>query len=334
MKRLAIVLVSILGVAGLGIACGTVAAKAQDKFPSKPIKIILPYGPGSATDIITRIMCEQLRQILGQSCVVDNKPGAFGILAIEEMARARPDGYTLQVGNVSTNAITPVLFKDKFSINYEKDVVAIARLADLPTFLMVTTKDFPPKTMAELVAYAKQRPGKLKYASPGAGSFPHYDTEILSRRAGIEMVAIHIKAGPPGYINDMAKGDIQVAFMNVATSAPQIRAGTLRPLAVITEARLPDYPDVPTMAEAGFPGIGTTLWAGLFAPVGTPPDVLQTLQKAVLQALNSPMVVDAYTKQNIRSRPTASLDEAKSWLRDEIANWQKIVKDVKIDLTD
>ena len=334
MKRLAIVLASLLGIAGLGVACGAVAAKAQDKFPSKPIKIILPYGPGSATDIITRIMCEQLRQILGQSCVVDNKPGAFGILAIEEMARARPDGYTLQVGNVSTNAITPALFKDKFSINYEKDVVAIARLADLPTFLMVTTKDFPPKTMAEFVAYAKTRTGKLKYASPGAGSFPHYDTEILSRRAGIEMVAIHIKAGPPGYINDMAKGDIQVAFMNVATSAPQIRAGTLRPLAVITEARLPDYPDVPTMAEAGFPGVGTTLWAGLFAPAGTPPDVLQTLQKAVLQALNSPMVVDAYTKQNIRSRPTASLDEAKSWLRDEIANWQKIVKDVKIDLTD
>jgi tripartite-type tricarboxylate transporter receptor subunit TctC len=328
------VLASILGITCLGIACGTVAAEAQDKFPSKPIKIILPYGPGSATDIITRIMCEQLRQILGQSCVVDNKPGAFGILAIEEMARARPDGYTLQVGNVSTNAITPVLFKDKFSISYEKDVVAIARLADLPTFLMVTTKDFPPKTMAEFVAYAKQRPGKLKYASPGAGSFPHYDTEILSRRAGIEMVAIHIKLGPPGYINDMAKGDIQVAFMNVATSAPQIRAGTLRPLAVTTEARLPDYPDVPTMAEAGFSGVGTILWAGLFAPAATPPEVLQTLQKAVVQALNSPMVVDAYTKQNIRNRPTASLEEAKSWLRDEIANWQKIVKDVKIDLTD
>jgi tripartite-type tricarboxylate transporter receptor subunit TctC len=324
----------LLGALILIVACGIAAAKAQDKYPSKPIKIILAYGPGSATDIITRIMCEPLRQILGQSCVVDNKPGAFGILAIEEMARAKPDGYTLMVGNVSTNAITPVLFKDKFSINYEKDVIAVSRLADLPTFLMATTKDFPPKTLAELVAYAKQRPGKLKYASPGAGSFPHYDTEILSRRAGIEMVPIHIKAGPPGYINDMAKGDIQIAFMNVATSAPQIKAGTLRPLAVTTEARLADFPDVPTMAEAGFPGVGTTLWAGLFAPAATPPDVLQTLQKAVVQALNSQMVLDAYAKQNIRSRPTASLDEAKTWLAAEIANWQKISKDVKIDLAD
>ena len=120
---------------------GASAAQAQDKYPSKPIKIVLPYGPGSATDIITRIMCEQLRQSLGQSCVVENKPGAFGIIAIEEMARARPDGYTLQVGNVSTNAITPVLFKSKFTIDYERDVVAVARLADLPTFLMATARN-------------------------------------------------------------------------------------------------------------------------------------------------------------------------------------------------
>src|SRR5437868_11261388 len=149
------------------------AASAEDKYPSKPIKIVLTYGAGSATDIITRIVCEQLRQSLGQSCVVENKPGAFGIIAIEEMARGRPDGYTLQVGNVSTNAITPVLFKSKFTIDYEKDVAAVARLADLPTFLMATARNFPPETMAELVAYAKARPGQLKYASPGAGSFPH-----------------------------------------------------------------------------------------------------------------------------------------------------------------
>ena len=178
--------------------------------------------------------------------------------------------------------------------------------------------------MAEFVAYAKQRPGKLKYATPGAGSFPHYDMEILIRRAGIEMTAIHIKAGPTGYINDMVKGDIQVALMNVATSGPQIKAGTLRPLALIAEKRLPAYPDVPTIAEAGYPGVGTTLWTGLFAPAATPPDVLQTLQKAVTQSLKAPQVIEAYAKQNIRSRPTASLDEAKTWLQGEIAHWQKI----------
>lgn len=327
MKRVGLTLALLIGLLAVN------PAQAQDKFPSKPIKILLPYGAGSATDIITRIMCEQLRQILGQSCVVENKPGAFGILAIEEMARAKPDGYTLQVGNVSTNAITPVLFKDKFNIDYEKDVVAVARLADLPTFMMMTAK-IPPKTLAEFVAYAKERPGKLKYASPGAGSFPHYDMEIFSQRAGISMEVIHIKAGPPGYINDMTLGDIHVSFMNVATSAPQMKAGTLRPLVSTTEKRLPDYPDVPTMAEAGYPGVGTTLWAGLFAPSGTPKDVLETLQKAVTQALKSPQVLDAYAKQNVRAQPTASLDEAKTWLRGEITSWEKITKEIKIDLTD
>jgi len=328
MMRLASILLSLFCLAFAG------PAAAQDKFPSKPVKVVLPYGAGSATDIITRIVAEQLRVILGQSVVVENKPGAFGILAIEDMARSKPDGYTLQVGNVSTNAITPVLFASKFSIDYEKDVVPVTRLADLPTLMVVTAKDFPPKTMAEFVAYAKANPGKLRYASPGAGSFPHYDMEILARRAGIEMVPIHIKAGPPGYINDMVKGDIHVTYMNVATAAPQIKAGFLRPLVTTAEARLPDYPDVPTMAEAGFPGVGTTLWAGLFAPAATPRPVLETLHKAVNEALASPQVQDAYRKQAIRSGASPSLDAAKAWLAGEIANWKKITTEVKIDLTD
>src|SRR5262245_41580331 len=134
MMRLASILLSLVWLAVAG------PAAAQDKYPSKPVKIVLPYGPGSATDIITRILAEQLRVILGQSFVVENKPGAFGILAIEDMARARPDGYTLQVGNVSTNAITPVLFANKFSIDYEKEVVPVTRLADLPTLLVTTNK--------------------------------------------------------------------------------------------------------------------------------------------------------------------------------------------------
>jgi tripartite-type tricarboxylate transporter receptor subunit TctC len=310
------------------------AASAEDKYPSKPIKIVLAYGAGSATDIITRIMCDQLRQVIGQPCVVENKPGAFGIIAIEEMARSKPDGYTLMIGNVSTNAITPVLFKDRFKIDYQKDVTAAARLADLPTFLMATARNFPPKTLAEVVVYAKERPGKLKYASPGAGSFPHYDMEILGKRAGIAMQAIHIKAGPPGYINDMTLGDIQLAFMNVATSAPQIKAGTLKPIVTTTEKRLDDYPDVPTMAEAGFPGVGTMLWAGLFAPAGTPTPVLETLQKAVVETLKSQPVLESYSRQNVRSNPTATLAEAQTWLNSEIASWQKITSEIKIDLTD
>ena len=329
MKRLHLMLLA-LGAFGFAVC----PASAQDKYPSKPIKVILPYGAGSATDIITRIMCDQLRHAIGQPCVVENKPGAFGIIAIEEMARAKPDGYTLQVGNVSTNAITPVLFKNRLTIDYQKNVVAVARIGDLPSFLVATAKNFPPNTLAEVVAYAKERPGKLKYASPGAGSFPHYDTEILSQRAGISMQVIHIKAGPPGYINDMTLGDIHLAFMNAATSAPHIKAGTLKPIVTTSDKRLPDQPDVPTMAEAGYPGVGTTLWAGLFAPAATPTAVLETLQKAVLQTLKSDFVLEAYARQKIRSNPTGTLGEAQTWLNGEIATWQKITSEIKIDLTD
>ena len=328
MKILSLVLLSIAA-----IVSGAPAA-AQDKFPSSPIRFVLPYGPGTATDITTRVMCEELRQIIGQTCIVDNKPGAFGILAIEEVARARPNGYTLQVGNVSTNAITPVLFPSKMKINYTADVVAITRMTEISNFLLATTKDFAPRTMADMVAYAKKHPGKLNYATPGAGSFPHFDMEVLNRRAGVEMKAIHFKAGPTAYVTDMAKGDVQLALMNVATAGPLIAAGTVRALALVADERLPGYPDVPTMAEAGFPGVGTTLWAGLFAPSATPREVLQVLHNAVTQALKSQKVIDTYAKQNIRSRPSASLDEARSWLQGEVAHWQKIVKEVKIEIAD
>jgi tripartite-type tricarboxylate transporter receptor subunit TctC len=329
MKKLSLALLWIAG-----IACVAGAAVAQEKFPSIPIRFILPYGAGTATDITTRVMCDELRQILGQTCIVDNKPGAFGILAIEEKARAKPNGYTLQVGNVSTNAITPFLFAKKMKINYVEDVVAVTRMTEISNFLLATTKDFLPKTMAEMVAYAKKNPGKLNYATPGAGSFPHFDMEVLNRRAGIDMKAIHFKAGPTAYVTDMAKGDVQLALMNVATAGPLIKAGTVRALAIVADERLPAYPDVPTIAEAGFPGVGTTLWAGLFAPAATPRDVLQTLHNAVTQALKSPKVIETYARQNIRSRPSASLDEAKTWMQREVAHWQKIIKEVKIDVAD
>ena len=218
------------------------------------MKIVVPYAPGGATDITSRLFGEQLKTILGQSFVVENKPGAFGIVGIEEMARSRPDGHTLFVGNVSTNAITPVLFKKKFSINYEKDVVSVSRLAIYPSFLITTTANFDIKSVPDLIAYAKKNPGKLRYTSAGIGSFPHFDMEVFSRRAGVEMNHIPNKSGAAGMINDLVVGDAQISFLNAASAAAMIKAGKLRPIAVLAEKRLPDYPDVPTLAEAGYPG--------------------------------------------------------------------------------
>ena len=328
MKRLILMLLSVFC-----LALGGLEAGAQDKYPSKPVKIIVPYAPGGATDIVARILGEQMRQILGQPFVVENKPGAFGIIAIEEMARSKPDGYTLMIGNVTTNAITPVLVPKKFSINYDKDVVPVSRLVDIPAFLLVTTTNFAPKTMKEFIDHAKKNPGKVRYGHVGVGSYPHYDMAFFAKRAGdLDLIAIPNKAGASGIINDMGTGDTQAAFLNVASSAAMIKAGKLKPLALVNHARLADYPDVPTLKELGYADVGTIAWQGLFAPGGTPKAVLETLYSAAVKAMQAPAAQEAFKKQNFNIVPSKSVDEAKTWLAGEISAWKKISSQVKIEI--
>ena len=328
MKKLA------LAIAALALTVGG-AAFAQDKYPSKPVKIIVPYAPGGGTDITARLFGDHLKNILGQQFVVENKSGAFGMLAIEEMARSRPDGYTLMIGNVSTNAITPLIFAKKMSIDYLKSVTAVTRLVDIPEFILVTTKGFSAKSVPELIDNAKKNPGKVRYGTVGAGSYPHFDMAYFAKKAGdLDMVAIHNKAGASGVINDMLSGDTQVSFLNVASSAPMVKAGELKPLALVNDKRLPEYPDVPTMQEVGFPGVGTLAWQAMFAPAGTPKPILETVHKAVLQAMQAPSVVEAFNKQNFRIVPNPTVDEAKTWLADEMKNWKTITDAVKIEVTE
>ena len=328
MKPLTVLLATALALAVGG------GAFAQDKYPSKPIKIVVPYAPGGATDITARIFGDQLKNILGQQVVVENKAGAFGILGIEEMARSKPDGYTLFIGNVSTNAITPVLFKKKFSIDFEKSVVSVTRLAIYPSFLITTTANFDAKSVKDVIDYAKKNPGKVRYTSAGVGSFPHFDMEVFARRAGLDMIHIPNKTGAAGMINDLVVGDAQIAFLNAASSASMIKAGKLRPVAVLAEQRLKDYPDVPTLAEAGYPGVGTLHWQSMFAPAGTPKPVLETIFKAAVEASKVPALQEAFSKQLVSVKPSDSLAEAQTWLNNELASWRKTTAEVKIDLAD
>jgi tripartite-type tricarboxylate transporter receptor subunit TctC len=321
----------VLFTAVLCLAFANGAACAQDKYPAKPVKIVVPYAPGGATDIVARILSEQLRQSLGQSFVVENKPGANGIVAINELVNSRPDGYTLMIGNVTTNAITPVLTPGKVP-NYDKKVAPVTNLVDIPAFLLATTTNFNVKSVPELVDYARKNPGKLRYGTVGAGSYPHYDMAYFAKKAGdLDMIAIHNKAGAAGIINDMITGDTQVAFLNAASSAAQIKAGKLYPLAVVNGQRLPEYPNVPTMQEAGYPDVGTIAWQGLFAPAAAPKDVLDTIFKAAVEALQAPPVMDAFSKQNFIVVPSRSLDDAKAWLAGQITSWKNITTAVKIE---
>jgi tripartite-type tricarboxylate transporter receptor subunit TctC len=188
------------------------------------------------------------------------------------------------------------------------------------------------KSVAELVDYAKKTPGKVNFTSAGVGSFPHFDMEVFARRAGIVMVHVPNKAGASGMINDLVVGDVQAAVINAASVAGLIKAGNLRPLAVLAEQRLAEYPDIPTLAEAGFPGVGTLHWQSLLAPANTPREVLVALHKAILEAAQAPQLQEAFKKQLVSVKPSASLEEAQSWMTDEIASWKKIVSEVKIEM--
>lgn len=329
MKRLSLILLS-----AACFALGIATAGAQDKYPSRPIKVLVPYAPGGATDIVARIVGDEVQKITGQAFVVLNKPGAFGLLAIEEMTKSAPDGYTLMIGNVSTNAITPILYARKLSSDYAKSVVAVTNLVDVPAFLLVTTaNDFPPKTVVELIAYAKKNPGKISYGTVGIGSYPHYDMAYFAKRAGdLDLAGLPNKNGASGVIQDMMRGDVQATFLNVASSAGMVRAGKFRALAVVNHTRLAEYPDIPTMQEAGFPGVGTVAWNGLFAPAGTPKPVLQALFAAVTKALHSPETIEKLKKQNFNVVPSQSLADASAWLADEMKHWQTITSEVKIDV--
>jgi tripartite-type tricarboxylate transporter receptor subunit TctC len=320
------------------VACGVASgldALAEDTYPSRPVKILVPYGPGGATDIAARILGENIRDIIGQAFYVENRPGGYGILAIEDMARARPDGYTLMVGNVSTNAITPVLFKSKLKINYERDVVPVMRMVDVPAFLLVTATNFAPRTVPELIDTIKKNPGRVRYGTVGVGSYPDYDMAVFAKRAGdLQLTGIPNRNGAAGVILDMVAGDSQTAFLNVASTAAMVRAGKLRALAIVNHERLPEFPDVPTMREVGFPDVGTIAWQALFAPAGTPKEFLELIQKASVQALQTPAARKVFAEQNFNIAPTASVDAAKPWLAREIATWRGITQEIKIEIPD
>jgi len=319
-------------IAALAVATGASQASAEEKYPDRPVKVIVPYAPGGATDIVARVLGEELRRLLGQSFFVENKPGAYGIIAIEEMARARHDGYTLMLGNVSTNAITPILYADKFTINYRKDVVPVARLVDIPEFLLLATKNFAPKTVPEFIDYVRKNPGKVNYGSVGVGSYPDYDMALFAKRAGnLAMIGVPNRAGASGVINDMLAGSTQAAFLNVASTAGMVKAGQLRAAALVNHGRLPEYPDVPTMQEVGFGDVGTLAWQALFAPAETPEPILEGLVKAVGEAMQSSTVQATFEKQNFNSVPTHSIDEAKAWLGEEMVRWKKITDEIKIE---
>lgn len=311
------------GLMAAGLIAAAAPVQAQD-YPTRAVKILVPYGPGGATDIVARLLADQLQKQLGGSFVVENKPGAGGILATEDMARSEADGYTLMLGNVTTGAISPVIYPTKYSIDPNEDVTIVARIGEIPGFFLGTTSGgFEPKTLEELVQYAKDNEGKLRYTSAGVGSYPHLDVENLANKAGFKATHIPSSTGAQGMVQALVNGDAQFAFLNVASSSGLVKDGQLVPYAVNTEERMETFPDVPTMAELGYEGVGTFNWQALFAPAGTPEDVIQKLADGVKAAVESEEMKKAFENSVIIANVSETPAEAKEWLQSEQKKWQE-----------
>jgi tripartite-type tricarboxylate transporter receptor subunit TctC len=305
---------------------------AQDAYPAKPVKILVPYGPGGATDIIARIVAQRLTESLGQTFLVENRPGANGNIALEAAAKAAPDGYTLLVGNVSTNAINENAYAGQLKIRPSRDLTGIAKLVEIP-HIVVASAGLQANSIAELVAAAKKEPGKINFASVGMGSYPHLDMERFMKAAGIEMTHVPYKGGAGQAIPAMIAGEVQVAFFNMASLLPHIRSGRLKALAAVPAQRLPELPNVPTLAEQGFPGIGTNAWQGMFAPAATPKAIVDKLHGAVMTILTKPDQRDALAKQMMSVEVSKSPQEFTDLVRRETQAWGDFLRtaNIKID---
>jgi tripartite-type tricarboxylate transporter receptor subunit TctC len=314
-------------------ACLALAAAAQSPgYPNHPVKILVPYGPGGVTDIIARQLAPRLEQALGQPFVVENRPGASGNLALEAAAKAEPDGYTLLIGNVSTNTINETTFAQTLHIKPSRDLVGISKLVETP-HVVIAAPAFPPNNIAELVAWAKKNPGKLNYASAGIGSYPHLDMLRFCKAAGIEGFHVPYKGGAGQMATAVMTNEVQVSFINLASTGELIKAGKLKALAVTTAERQPQLPNVPTMAEQGYPGIGTNAWQGMFAPAGTPPAIVEKLHDTVAAILNKPELRDMLAAQLMTVAVSPSSREFNEQVRAETREWGDFVRvnQVKIE---
>jgi tripartite-type tricarboxylate transporter receptor subunit TctC len=310
-------------IAAIVCAVSALAAHAAEKFPSRPVRMIIPYAPGGATDITARQLQPRISELWGQPVIVDNRAGASGNIALELAGRAAPDGYTLFVGNVSTNAINETTFRS-LKVKPSRDLTGVTNLIQLP-HLWVVNPGIPANTLKELVAYVKKSGAKLNYGSAGVGAYPHLDAVKFLKLAGIEMTHVPYKGGAGQMIPAIMGNEVQFMFINMASSLPHIRTGRIKPLAITTPERRPELPNVPTTAESGYPGVGTNAWNGLFAPAGIPKPLLNRIHADVVKVMESPPMKASLEKVFMSVVVNKSPDEFQQFVLQEIKDWGKIV---------
>ena len=305
-----------LTVAGMGSAMA-------DAYPNKAITMIVPFSAGGTTDILARIVGQALGQELGETIIIENKPGAGGNIGAQQASRAKADGYTLFMGTVGTHAINQSLYKN---LPYDpiKSFAPLSRVANVPN-LLVAHPSRPYKTVQEMITYAKAHPGDVTYGSPGSGASPHVSGALFQSMTGAEITHIPYKGSAPA-ISDLLGNQIAVMFDNMPSAIQHVRSGKLRPIAVTSAQRSPELPDVPTIAEAGVPGYEAMSWFGLWTVAGTPQPILDKLHASLSKVLKDPAVVKKIGDQggSITIDPPAQFE---AFIRGEAAKWGKVVKE-------
>ncbi|MDB5931600.1 MAG: tctC [Polaromonas sp.] len=297
-------------------------AAAQDAYPSRPVTVIVPQAAGGANDAIARIVAQKLGEIMGQTFLVDNRPGAGGNVGTAQAAKAKPDGYTLLLTTNSAHVINPSIYKNT-GFDPVKDFEPVGLVANAG-YVLVANSAFPANSVAELIAQAKARPGQISYASAGNGTLNHLIGEMFKRAAGVDMLHVPYK-GSAGAATDVAGGQIPVSVQSLPSSLPFLQSGKIKVLGVVNEKRLASMPNAPTIGET-LPGFGSTPWYGLLAPAGTPREVIARLQSALEKTLASKDVADKLAVQGCDVM-TASPTQFAALIQGDLPRWNKIVKD-------
>lgn len=297
------------------------SAIAQAAFPAqKPITLVVPFAPGGGNDILARAIAPKMRQLLGQSVIIENKPGAGGNLGAEFVARARPDGYTLVIAS-SQVTMNPFLGM-KVPFRIEHDFEPIGLIASVP-IVLVANNDQPYKTLKDFIQYSRSHPGKLSYSSPGNGTPQHLAGEVFAKLNKTELLHVPYRGTGPS-ITDLMGGQVQISFATFASAMQHVQAGKLRALGIAGQKRSALMPDLPTFAEAGLTGYEAGLWYSLLAPAKTPRAIVNKVNEALVEALKSPDVVEQLTKQGFETQASTP-DELKAYIGKELARWERII---------
>ena len=308
-------------VAGALLA-GSLPASAQP-YPNRPLRIVVPFPPGGGTDIGTRIVAQKLQEAWGQAVIVENKPGAAGIVGTELTAKSAPDGYTFMMGNIGTHAINVSLYK-KLAYDPVRDFAPVSMVADLPLLLLVHPS-VPANSVKELIVLAKSQPGKLNFSSSGAGGSMHVAAELFKSMTGVDMVHIPYKGGAPA-VADLLSGQVALSFSTVLETIQHVKAGKVRALAVTNDHRSIALPDLPTIAEAGLPGYQSISWLALFAPAGTPKEIVNKVSAESVRILKLPDVKERLLAQG--AEPIGSTPEQlAAILAADIAKYAKVIRE-------